>query len=519
MALAKTRAKARRTPRREKIGATLKHLITALLALFSLTCGQTLKTVEGTFTNSSGQPIANAVLSCELSKTDGTSSSVFVQSVVSTRTNQSGYASLSLFPNELGSSGSFYQCAVAGKTIGKFIVPSTGLPVLNIWSLIQANQIQPGTPNYSALFNSLQAALQSGVQGPAGPPGPTGPQGIQGVAGPQGPKGDKGDKGDTGDVGPAGPQGIQGPQGPQGPQGAQGIQGNTGPQGPTGPGVPTGGTLGQVLVKNSSGDYDTLWQTLSIDWAAVTGKPSSFPPSAHSHTIPDVTGLQTALNELDNKKADKGPAFTGGETDFYHTSSPQDIFVGTAISSGTSAQNGTNANANHPGIARMTSSTTANGGYRWQTEKHILLAGSEKFIAILRPLNISTTVFRIGLHESTTSAEPLDGAYIETDTSGNAFCKTTNNATSTTSASIGTLAINTWYRLEIETNSDATLVTCSLYNASGVFVASQTVNTNIPTGAGRLVRAGIVATESTTTATAMVDVDYLGYFVSRTLVR
>ncbi len=43
------------------------------------------------------------------------------------------------------------------------------------------------------------------------------------------------------------------------PQGVQGNQGPTGPPGPAGQGVPTGGTTGQVLVKNSDTDYDTSW--------------------------------------------------------------------------------------------------------------------------------------------------------------------------------------------------------------------------------------------------------------------
>nr|WP_324251398.1 Head fiber protein [Bacillus sp. AF23] len=33
-----------------------------------------------------------------------------------------------------------------------------------------------------------------------------------------------------------------------------------------------------------------------MKWADVTGKPSTFPPSSHTHTIANVTGLQTALD-------------------------------------------------------------------------------------------------------------------------------------------------------------------------------------------------------------------------------
>lgn len=58
------------------------------------------------------------------------------------------------------------------------------------------------------------------------------------------PKGEKGDKGETG------LQGETGPQGPQGPQGEQGTNGE---------GVPSGGTTGQVLAKQSNNDYDTIW--------------------------------------------------------------------------------------------------------------------------------------------------------------------------------------------------------------------------------------------------------------------
>ena len=50
--------------------------------------------------------------------------------------------------------------------------------------------------------------------------------------------------------------GKPGPQGPAGPQGAPG------PQGPAGQGVPTGGTVGQVLTKKTASDYDAEWETV-----------------------------------------------------------------------------------------------------------------------------------------------------------------------------------------------------------------------------------------------------------------
>jgi hypothetical protein len=69
-----------------------------------------------------------------------------------------------------------------------------------------------------------------------GVPGPTGPQGPSGISGVQGP---------------------QGAQGPAGIQGAPGTQGPVGPIGATGAGIPTGGNIGDVLVKTGAGNYAT----------------------------------------------------------------------------------------------------------------------------------------------------------------------------------------------------------------------------------------------------------------------
>lgn len=55
---------------------------------------------------------------------------------------------------------------------------------------------------------------------------------------------------------------------------------------------------------------DAAYQKLGTydDWANITGKPTSFPPSAHTHAVADVTGLQTAL---DAKAPLASPTFTG----------------------------------------------------------------------------------------------------------------------------------------------------------------------------------------------------------------
>lgn len=98
--------------------------------------------------------------------------------------------------------------------------------------------------------------------------GPQGPKGEQGERGEQGPKGDTGDTGEQGpqgiqgETGERGPQGPKGDTGPRGEQGSRGFQGVPGQKGDPGVGIPVGGTAGQVLVKASPEDYDTVWVDL-----------------------------------------------------------------------------------------------------------------------------------------------------------------------------------------------------------------------------------------------------------------
>ena len=98
--------------------------------------------------------------------------------------------------------------------------------------------------------------------------GATGLPGAAGSTGPQGLKGDQGIQGLKGDTGAAGPQGLKGDTGATGATGPQGQQGPAGANGSDG----------------------------ASTWAAISGKPTTFPPSSHSHPISDVTGLQTALD-------------------------------------------------------------------------------------------------------------------------------------------------------------------------------------------------------------------------------
>lgn len=68
-------------------------------------------------------------------------------------------------------------------------------------------------------------------------------------------------------------------------QGPAGSTGATGAAGAAGPGVATGGTVGQLLVKNSSTNYDTSWTTYAESDPVFTSHP------AHNVTSGDIAKL------------------------------------------------------------------------------------------------------------------------------------------------------------------------------------------------------------------------------------
>lgn len=57
------------------------------------------------------------------------------------------------------------------------------------------------------------------------------------------------------------------------------------------------GETGEVVLGASDvGALPDSYTPPAPGWGDVTGKPSTFPPASHDHTIADVTGLQSALD-------------------------------------------------------------------------------------------------------------------------------------------------------------------------------------------------------------------------------
>ncbi len=95
--------------------------------------------------------------------------------------------------------------------------------------------------------------------------------------------------------------------------GGQSFNVMDGQTGPTGPGVPTGGTKGQMLVKNSSTDYDGKWDSnayraVSIPYGKVDNTSTS---TAFTATVPGITELRDGVCMwLMNGKVTSASGFT-----------------------------------------------------------------------------------------------------------------------------------------------------------------------------------------------------------------
>jgi hypothetical protein len=72
-----------------------------------------------------------------------------------------------------------------------------------------------------------------------------------------------------------------------------------------------GDMLKATYDSDNDGKVDAAEVADAVAWTGVSGKPATFPPSAHGHAVADVTGLQGAL---DAKAPKVSPSFTGTPT-------------------------------------------------------------------------------------------------------------------------------------------------------------------------------------------------------------
>lgn len=191
------------------------------------------------------------------------------------------------------------------------------------------------------------------------------------------------------------------------------------------------------------------------------------------------------------------------------------LFTSAGVAGGTNTTSPPAALGIAPDGVFLRSPATANGGYRYQTSSLVgqIFGGmSRKFRGHFRwRASFTGRTVRIGFHDSTTNADAVDGAYFEIL---DAVCsaKTANNSTRTTAETTATLSLDTLYTFDIDVNAAGSEARFRAYaGTSSTPVLDQTITTNIPTAAGREFGTGIVATESSTTASDIGILYGMGY--------
>ena len=225
--------------------------------------------------------------------------------------------------------------------------------------------------------------------------------------------------------------------------------------------------------------------------------------------LPDDHGLLTGLADDDHPQYRLRHEITV-ETDFLiNVGGTHNPWYSSAIASG-SAANITGLLL-HPGIYRLSSSTSANSGFAIQTQTYaLLLSGGETARCWHRPLTLAGTTRHHGFHDSNSVSDPVDGAWIWQDpATGIIYGRTRNNSVGSTTGTGYQLVTNTWYLEKIVVNANASQVDFYLYDNAGALLWTDNLTTNIPTAAGRELGHAVVTTNSGTTAVALDDVDFL----------
>lgn len=195
---------------------------------------------------------------------------------------------------------------------------------------------------------------------------------------------------------------------------------------------------------------------------------------------------------------------------------------GIAVGAGTlSIAGGT---AKHPGQHIIKShASTVNSGWTWLISSvAFLIAGGEEAEFIFQYISPAAGVntIRIGFHDTADINIPVDGAWLDI-VAGVLTGRTSSNSSASATASNFNLTSATWYRVKITLNANASLVTFTLYSEAGTVLWTDTLNTNIPTGAGRIVGHGIIATNSAPGGTGqnIYTIDYMSILINRQLIR
>lgn len=216
---------------------------------------------------------------------------------------------------------------------------------------------------------------------------------------------------------------------------------------------------------------------------------------------PIVTGTITNLttekiNSLSYYSVENGDAFSDGDNFGTYTEIFYPNWYGIAIAGGSPGSQ--SATTNNPSTLQLNASASANSGYAYMsgTTAEDLGSGGKQFFAIVAFPVTNLVAARIGFQDSSSDAEPTDGAYVRM-ANGYVYGVLRNNSTETvtTTSNRMTASSTAFYRVGTTVNTDQASVRFWLLTATspGVFTTNWTasVTNTLPTGTSRLTGHGV----------------------------
>jgi hypothetical protein len=161
------------------------------------------------------------------------------------------------------------------------------------------------------------------------------------------------------------------------------------------------------------------------------------------------------------------------------------------------------------GVTMLLSGSAANSGYSYAAvgSNKFLSNGGEIFrAAVYVPAaTLADSSFRVGFNTQWNNTDTNNETVIKV-VAGAVTGRTNDNGT-TTVATVGTLAGDTWYILELVFNVDATSVACNIRAANFDLLATATMSSNISKTTRRNV--GVSTSSTTAGAKSIVALDYI----------
>jgi hypothetical protein len=277
------------------------------------------------------------------------------------------------------------------------------------------------------------------------------------------------------------------------------------------PGTPAAGSVavyakadGKVYRKDDAGTEAELGGASGGSW---DGSPIA------SGTITNLTAAR--INGSIISSTINGSIWSDGVDNGENTTTFFRPFQLDGLASGTIGSPSTYSSLTAHGVQRWSSSASANSGNSLYLNHQRIARGGESYVAILSFTQTNNIAARIGLHDHASTGGGNEAVRIDLE-GGLMYGLCRDSGTQSTTASTFTPELNVFYWVESSINSDATLVTFSIYKVSdGSLLWSDTVNSNIPTNVARTTQFRLTIYHTGTTAQEIALIDAVGILATK----